>query len=195
MIRLLKRSPKGGFELIPFNDDDTPPYAILSHTWTEGQEVTYNELVAGTGKDKTGYAKICFCVDRAAKDGLQYSWVDTCCINKSTSDELNTIINSMFRYYQRARKCYVYLSDVHVPDEVADAQVFRISWEDALQRSRWFTRGWTLQELLALATVKFLREGVRLGSKISLKQETYEIAKIPIKVIRGHCLSEYSIKE
>jgi hypothetical protein len=78
MMRLLKRSSGGDdFELISFNDDDSPPYATLSHTWTEGQEVTYNELVASTGKDKTGYAKIRFCVDRAAEDGLEYSWVDT----------------------------------------------------------------------------------------------------------------------
>jgi hypothetical protein len=70
MMRLLKRSQNGDLELISFNDNDLPLYAILSHTWTEGQEVTYNELVSGAGKDKTGYAKICFCVDRAAKDGL-----------------------------------------------------------------------------------------------------------------------------
>jgi hypothetical protein len=80
MIRLLKRSPKSDFELISFNNDNTPPYAILSHTWTEGQEVTYSELLAGTSKDKTGYAKIRFCIEKAAEDGLQYSWVDTCCI-------------------------------------------------------------------------------------------------------------------
>ena len=105
MMRLLKRLPNGDFELISFNDDDPPPYAILSHTWTEGQEVTYNELVSGTGKDKIGYAKIRFCVDRAAEDGLQYSWVDTCCINKSTPQELQAAINSMFRWYQGASKC------------------------------------------------------------------------------------------
>jgi hypothetical protein len=81
-------------------------------TWTEAQEVTYNELVSSTGKDKTGYAKIRFCVDRAAEDGLQYSWVDTCSIDKSTSDELSTAINSMFRWYQCSAKCYVYLLDV-----------------------------------------------------------------------------------
>jgi len=69
-MRLLKRLPGGDFELISFNDDDPPLYAILSHTWTEGQEVTYNELVAGTGRDKTGYAKIRFCGERAAADGL-----------------------------------------------------------------------------------------------------------------------------
>jgi hypothetical protein len=195
-MRLLKRSPTGDFELASVNTDDPPPYAILSHTWTEGQEVTYGELVAGTGKKKAGYAKIRFCVEKAAEDGLQYSWVDTCCINKSTSDELSTAINSMFRWYQRASKCYVYLSDVQVPDEVVDVQAFRRTWEDAFRRSRWFTRGWTLQELLAPAIVEFFsKDGRRLGSRISLEQEIYDVTEIPIKALRGQCLSEFSIDE
>jgi hypothetical protein len=77
------------------------------------------------------YNKIRFCVERAAKDGLDYAWVDTCCIDKSTSDELSTAINSMFRWYQRASKCYVYLSDVQMPDEVIDVQTFRMTWDGA----------------------------------------------------------------
>ncbi len=95
---LLKRLPNGDLELFSFTDDNPPPYAILSHTWivTEGQEVTYNELLSGTGKDKTDYTKIRFCVDRAAKDRLQYSCVDTCSIDKSSSDEFSTAIDSMF---------------------------------------------------------------------------------------------------
>ena len=195
-MRLLKRSPGGSFELFSFNDGDPPPYAILSHTWTEDQEVMYSELVAGTRKDKAGYNKIRFCVDRAAEDGLEYSWVDTCCINKSTSDELSTAINSMFRWYQRASKCFVYLSDVQVPDEVVDAQAFRITWEEAFRQSRWFTRGWTLQELLAPATVEFFsKEGKRLGSRISLEREIHEITKIPIGVLRGQSLTEFSVEE
>jgi hypothetical protein len=197
MMRLLKRSPSGDFELVSFNDDDAPPYAILSHTWAEGQEeVTYGELVAGTGKGKTGYNKIHFCVDRAAEDGLEYCWVDTCCINKSIPQELQMAINSMFRYYQHASKCYVYLSDIQVPNEVTNAQAFRITWEDAFRRSRWFTRGWTLQELLAPPTVEFFsKDGKRLGSKISLEQEIYEITKIPVKVLRGQSLSKLSVEE
>jgi len=196
MMRLLKRLPDGDFKLISFNDDDLPLYTILSHTWTEGQESTYNELVAGTGKDKTGYAKIRFCSERAAADSLEYFWVDTCCIDKSTSDELSTAINSMFRWYQRASKCYVYLSDVFVPEEVTDAEAFRITWEEAFRRSRWFTRGWTLQELLAPASVEFFsKEGKRLGSRISLEQEIHEITKIPIRVLRGQSLTEFSVEE
>jgi hypothetical protein len=195
-MRLLKHSPGGDYELVTFNDDDPPPYAILSHTWTAGQEVTYHELVAGTGKNKTGYEKIRFCGDRATQDGLEYFWVDTCCINKSTSDELSAAINSMFRWYQRASKCYVYLPDVHVPREVVDPQAFRITWDNAFRRSAWFTRGWTLQELLAPATVEFFsKEGRRLGCRITLEQEIHEITKVPITALRGQPLSEFSVPE
>jgi hypothetical protein len=194
-MRLLRRKSDGDFELVPFSTDDLPPYAILSHTWTDGEEVTYDELVAGAGKGKAGYAKIRFCGERAAQDGIQYFWVDTCCINRSISQELDTAINSMFRWYQRATMCYVYLSDVQVPDEIIDIQSFRIVWEDAFRQSRWFTRGWTLQELLAPSTVEFFsKEGKRLGSKISLKLEIHKITKVPIGALRGQQrLSEFSV--
>ncbi|KAH7061021.1 kinesin light chain 1 [Paraphoma chrysanthemicola] len=195
-MRLLRRLSSGDFEVASFNDENPPPYAILSHTWTEGQEVTYNELVAGTGKDKTGYDKIRFCGGRAAADGLQYFWVDTCCIDKSTSHELSTAINSMFRWYQRASKCYVYLSDVVVPEEVADAEVFRIMWAEAFRRSQWFTRGWTLQELLAPPCVEFFsKNGKRLGSRISLEQEIHKITKIATGALRGKSLAGFSVEE
>jgi hypothetical protein len=196
-MRLLKRSPDGGLELVRFSDDNNPPpYAILSHTWTEGHEVSYHELVAGTGKDKAGYKKVNFCVDRAHQDGLQYSWVDTCCIDKSTSIEVTTAINSMFRWYQRANKCYVYLSDVEIPSEVTDAQMYPISWEAAFRQSRWFTRGWTLQELLAPPTVEFFsKEGKQLGSRMSLEQEIHKITKLPTEALRGQRLTEFSVEE
>ena len=116
-------------ELTSFSDGLAPPYTIFSHTWIDGQEVTYNELLAGKSTNKAGYTKIRFCSERAAADGLEYFWVDTCCIDKATNDELRTAINSMFRLYQRAVKCYVYLTDVSVPEEVTDAEAFRISWE------------------------------------------------------------------
>jgi hypothetical protein len=82
----------------------------------------------------------------------------------------------MFCWYQRATRCYVYLTDVSVLEEVIDAEAFCISWEQAFRRSRWFIRGWTLQELLAPPSVEFFsREGKYLGSRISLEQEIYEI--------------------
>jgi hypothetical protein len=195
-MRLLERLSSGDFKLVYFNDENPPPYAILSHTWTEGQEVTYNEMVAGTGKDKIGYDKIRFCSGRAAADGLKCFWVDTCCIDKSTSYELSTAINSMFRWYQRASKCYVYLSDVVVPEEVDDAEAFRITWAEAFRRSRWFTRGWTLQELLAPPCVEFFsKNGKRLGSRISLEQEIHQITKIALEALRGRNLAKFSVEE
>ena len=198
MMRLLKRSPRGDIQLVSITDDDNPPpYAILSHTWTDGQEVTYNELVTGTGKDKTGYAKIRFCVERAAKDKIQYCWVDTCCIDKSSQHETQTAINSMFRYYQRATKCYAYLLDVEVSKEVSDAKACPISWMQAFRRSRWFTRGWTLQELLAPASVEFFsKDSQLLGSKISLEREVHEITQIPMAALSGQSrLSSFSVEE
>jgi predicted Zn-ribbon and HTH transcriptional regulator len=196
MMRLLKRLPNGDIQLTTVNNDHPPPYAILSHTWTDGQEVTYNELVAGTGKDKTSYAKIRFCVDRAAADGLDHCWVDTCCIDKSNQQEVQTAINSMFRWYQTARKCYVYLSDVQVPTEVSNAQAFPISWMEAFRRSRWFTRGWTLQELLAPASVGFFsQEGQLLGTRISLEDDIQKITRLPVGALRGHDLTEFSVHE
>ncbi|KAF2818319.1 TPR-like protein [Ophiobolus disseminans] len=196
-MRLLKRLPgDDGFELTTFDDNSAPLYAILSHTWTAGQEITYKELLAGIGINKSGYAKLRFCGDRARADGLQYFWVNTCCIDKATSDELSTAINSMFRWYQRAARCYVYLTDVSVPEEVANPEAYRISWEQAFRHSRWFTRGWTLQELLAPASVEFFsHESKRLGSRISLEQEINEITKIPNRALRGQKLHEFSVEE
>lgn len=195
-MRLIKSVPGGGFKLSTFKDDDIPPYAILSHTWSEGGEITYDELVAGTGKNKAGYAKLRFCGERVAKDDLDYFWVDTCCIDKRDTNELTTALNSMFRWYQRATKCYVYLSDVHVPEEVSDAQAFRITWENAFRRSRWFQRGWTLQELLAPAQVEFFSvNSKQLGSKVTLEQEIHEVTKISISALRHYDLREFSVDE
>ncbi|QSZ32965.1 hypothetical protein DSL72_002548 [Monilinia vaccinii-corymbosi] len=94
-------------------DKNLPAYAILSHTWGEdGSEVTFQDLTNGAGEDKSGYSKIHFCGEQARCDGLRYFWVDTCCIDKSSSAELTEAINSMFNWYRKATRCYVYLSDV-----------------------------------------------------------------------------------
>ena len=197
-MRLLSRSTDHNhLQLTSFDDDDVPPYSILSHTWIDGQEVTYQDLMSGTGKDKSGYTKIKFCVDKAADDGVQYSWVDTCCIDKSTSDELSTAINSMFKWYQRAEKCYVFLSDVHTPEQCTDPETSQIIWEDAFRNSRWFKRGWTLQELLAPGIIEFFsNEGTLLGTKITLEKEIHQVTKIPLAALRGQTpLSEFSIDD
>jgi hypothetical protein len=111
-MRLLKLLGADEFSLIEVPTHNTLPYAILSHTWIHGHEVTYQDLINRVGKYKSGYEKIKFCGEQAAKDGFLYFWVDTCCIDKSNPHELATAINSMFRWYRNAKKCYVYLADV-----------------------------------------------------------------------------------
>ena|SRR6266487_349376 len=109
-MRLLQYNDDGEFSLTQFFDD-IPRYAILSHTWGQ-EEVTFNDMIEGNGARKTGFNKIRFYGEQARCDRLQYFWVDTCYIDKSNAVELQEAINSMFRWYQNAVKCYVYLSDV-----------------------------------------------------------------------------------
>ena len=150
-------------ELQEFFDEKTPPYAILSHTWGN-EEVSFQDLEKRE-TDKAGYSKIKSCCQLAASEGWQYVWIDTCCIDKSSSAELSEAINSMFRWYKRAQVCYAYLSDVDVEDK---SGLFLSS----IRGSRWFTRGWTLQELLAPFMVIFYdKNWTEIGTKASLEQE------------------------
>jgi hypothetical protein len=185
-MRLLTRGEVGEFCLTEFHGDDIPRYAILPHTWgADNEEVTLRDLVEGTGKTKAGYKKLSFCGEQAAVDDLDYFWIDTCCIDKSSSAELSEAINSMFRWYHDASKCYVYLSDV-------SSSTFDLSF----QNSRWFTRGWTLQELIAPACVEFYTsEGELLGDKNSLVQEIAAITGIHDQAIQGRPLSQFGIEE
>ena len=196
-MRLLFRSDNGEYGLTKdlIGDDPTPPYAILSHTWNEGQEVTFEDLMDGIGKTKTGYHKIRFCGQQAELHGLQYFWVDTCCIDKSNKAEEQRAINSMFRFYRNATRCYVYLSDVSTTERETCNQFADCTWESAFRRSRWFTRGWTLQELLAPRLVEFFsKEGIRLGDNCSLKQQIHEVTGIPESALQGARLSQFSDK-
>ncbi|PMD22940.1 hypothetical protein NA56DRAFT_687942 [Hyaloscypha hepaticicola] len=190
-MRLLHYNGDVDFSLTEFFESDMPEYAILSHTW-EGEEVTFEDLQNGTGTKKAGYKKIRFCAEQAKRDGLQYFWVDTCCIDKSSSAELAEAINSMFRWYRLSTKCYVYLPDV----SGTIANTDDLAWEPAFRKSRWFTRGWTLQELIAPTSVEFFcREAKRIGSKSSLEQQIYEITGIPKSALQGAYLSQFSDKE
>ncbi|PQE33503.1 hypothetical protein CJF32_00003387 [Rutstroemia sp. NJR-2017a WRK4] len=194
-MRLLEIKSPGEFSLIQVAAHNTPPYAILSHTWTD-QEVTYQDLISGAGKSKSGYEKIEFCGEQAARDGLRYFWVDTCCIDKSDPAELSKAINSMFRWYRNAKKCYVYLTDVSTPDDDEYIHANQSMWEAAFRSSRWFTRGWTLQELIAPAEVEFFsQERKLLGDKKSLEKPIYEITRIPFQALRGNPFSDFSIAE
>jgi Heterokaryon incompatibility protein (HET) len=105
-MRLLRLEDGGKFSLVEFVGKNIPCYAVLSHTWGLGdEEVTFNDLVNGMGKSKAGYRKIDFCGQQAANDSLRFFWVDTCCIDKSSSAELSEAINSMFCWYQDAAMC------------------------------------------------------------------------------------------
>ena len=126
-----------------FIGDSIPEYVILSHTWGE-DEVTFEDMFTEQFLDKGGFAKLKGSCERAAQDGYKWIWIDTVCINKSSSAELTEAINSMYHWYQSAQICYAYIVDIE-----SDANF------DDFKRSRWFTRGWTLQELLAPRVVEF----------------------------------------
>ena len=192
-MRLLEWKSDGDFSLTKDLIHDIPPYAILSHTWgADTEEVTFEDLTDGTGKSKAGYNKIRFCGEKAAGHNLQYFWVDTCCIDKSSSVKLQEAITSMFRWYRDAARCYVYLSDISI-DECEEEG---LPWESAFRASRWFTRGWTLQELLAPASVEFFsKEGKRLGDKGSLERQIHEITGIAVPALCGTPLSQFSVAE
>jgi hypothetical protein len=175
--------------------EEIPPYAILSHTWGE-QEVVFDDLKdIENAQSKEGYRKIRFCAQQAERDSLNYFWVDTCCIDKANNTELSEAINSMFRWYQNAEKCYVFLSDVE-GKSVEENGKSSSRWKAAFRTSRWFTRGWTLQELVAPRSVEFFsKDGARLGDKESLKQTIHEVTEIPIEALSGTGLSEFDVAE
>jgi hypothetical protein len=118
------------------------------------------------------------------------------CIDKSSSAELTEAINSMFRWYYEAAKCYVYLSDVSKSDCDENDNLLRPTWMSAFRESLWFTRGWTLQELIAPVSVEFFSlEGKRLGDKRSLERQVHEITGISLQALRRNSLSEFSVAE
>lgn len=198
-MRLLRveRDSAGQLSLTEdFVGDNIPKYAILSHTWgADKEEVTFQDLMNRIGGSKSGYKKIDFCRDQAERDGLRYFWVDTCCIDKANSTELAEAINSMFRWYRNAAKCYVYLLDVSTNDHNQVDPSLQ-SWQSAFRKSRWFTRGWTLQELIAPPLVEFFcSNSNRLGDKKSLERQLSEITGIAVSALQGNTLSTFSVKD
>ncbi|KAK4462876.1 heterokaryon incompatibility protein-domain-containing protein [Cladorrhinum samala] len=206
-----------------------PPYVILSHTWGP-DEVSFQDLSQLSKpalKKKTGYDKIAGCCARALEDGYQYVWVDTCCIDKTSSAELSEAINSMYRWYQEAHICYAYMADVTLdlpqasdnmsasfttysstsgrttplPGQSSDASISNgripirtipslLRDYDKLPRtfenSRWFTRGWTLQELIAPPLVEFYaHDWQEIGTKYSLRNVISKVTGIDVRVLEG----------
>lgn len=174
-------------EFAEFFGSDIPDYSILSHTW-ESEEVTFKEMKgrSPTCQQKKGYQKIQSACNYAHGRGQQYIWIDTCCIDKRSSSELSEAINSMYRWYQDARTCYAYLADVPYEDDIADpASRFR--------KSRWFTRGWTLQELIAPQRVAFLSQDWKfIYTRSALSKEISEITTIPEICLRDPALCAYT---
>lgn len=138
------------FKLEEFLDYQAPPYAILSHTWgDDSEELNFRDVEDGNiNKPGIGSVKFRECCRQAIEDKLDYAWIDTCCIDKANNVELSEAINSMFRWYQRARICYAFLSDVPGDEDFRETG-------SKFHSSRWFQRGWTLQELLAPKTMRF----------------------------------------
>jgi hypothetical protein len=179
---------------------DIPRYAILSHTWGEDEsEITFADIEDGwvpimTGLKSAGYRKLIFCGKQAQCDGFRWFWVDSCCIDQQNERELQESIASMFRWYQYAAKCYVYLSDVSFSQPGDRYNLPR--WEYMFQSSRWFTRGWTLQELLAPRMVEFFSaQGEWLGDKQCLEEQLHRITKIPVEALRGKPLQIFPVEE
>ena len=138
-MRLLHFNDSGKLVFTDFSGRTLPPYAILSHRWgSEDSEVLFEDLVHNSYKRKTDYRKIEFCAKQATQDQLQYFWIDTCCINKWNRRELSKAVNSMYRWYQLAAKCYVFLPDVSV--STAKDELQQSTWEVRFRASEWFTR-------------------------------------------------------
>ena len=172
-------------ELKYFNtvDDVEDGYAILSHVWQE-KEQTFQEVKALTSAPATSsddtprlrtHPKIRnFCM-LAEKHGYSWAWIDTCCIDKTSSAELSEAINSMYQWYERAAVCYAYLFDV------ADGNLGAGS---PFHTSKWFKRGWTLQELIAPTSLLFvLKDWTILGTRTQLVSAIEEITTIDADVL------------
>ncbi|EAW14126.1 HET domain protein [Aspergillus clavatus NRRL 1] len=163
-------------KLTEFLGEDVPPYAVLSHRWQD-EEVTFQDIQSGISQGKKGYEKVLACCTQAQRGGLDYVWVDTFCIDKTSSAELSESLNSMYDWYHKAQVCYAFLCDVF-ETSVTD--------EGSFKDSVWFTRGWTLQELLAPTQVEFFSaEWHSLGTKSDLKEIIGKITGIQQEVLDG----------
>ncbi len=162
-------------------------YAILSHTWEKDEEVHYGEFNNRGAREKRGWQKIRKTCQLALNDGFDFAWVDTCCIDRKSSAELTEAINSMFPWYTESEICYTYLADYDASDPDAE-----------MSKSRWFTRGWTLQELIAPARVHFYDKSWNsIGTRDVLSPQLSPITGIEQDVLlasKGRHLEELMIR-
>ncbi len=167
-------------KLEKFLASNLPPYAILSHTWKDDEELTLEDVEEGrTDKPGIGSMKLQRSCEQAKKDDLGYIWIDACCIDKRDYVELGEAINSMFRWYKRAKICYAYLSDVASNDDPRNIN-------SEFRKSRWFKRGWTLQELLAPKKLQFYSSDWQcLGTKAQMYNTVEEMTGISHQFLLG----------
>ncbi|KAK3319270.1 heterokaryon incompatibility protein-domain-containing protein [Apodospora peruviana] len=167
-----------------FADPVQVPYAILSHTWGDS-EISFQDISQLTDnlplRETAAFAKIQNACNMTISHGLEYIWIDTCCIDKSSSAELSEAINSMFQWYKSAIVCFVFLFDLPAVGEGEDES---IALHRNFEHCRWWERGWTLQELIAPANVLFFDVAWTLrGSKLELGQQIREITGIDILIL------------
>ena len=187
-----------------FRDEESrPQYAIVSHRWEE-EEVTFQDMNGddinhvSTLQDKKGYQKNVACAAQARKDGLDYFWIDTCCINKLSSAELSEAINSMFRWYRDSAICYAYLCDLprYDPSMAQSEAESLMSTVERFRESVWFTRGWTLQELIAPRRLVFYcNDWSEFGSRDSWADVIRDITRIPNSILHGGDILDVSIAQ
>ena len=171
-------------------DDEATDYAILSHRWTE-QEVDYDEMhglprMVQDERDKIrqrlGYQKILDSCEQAKKDKYEWLWIDTCCIDKRSSAELSEAINSMYRWYENSRVCYAYLHDL--ADESFPTASNNQRHPHTNGWPEWFSRGWTLQEMIAPRDVQFFnRKWQPIGDKTGLAPILANITRVPVHIL------------
>lgn len=158
-------------------------YAILSHTW-EKDEVEFQEMLAESRParllTKAGFLKIKKTCEVAKEKGYAYAWVDTCCIDKTSSAALSEAINSMFHWYKESSLCLAYLSDLKANNfELPESQT-----SELMRDCVWFTRGWTLQELIGPEELDFYdQEWNFRGSKKTLRHELSKITGIDVDIL------------
>ncbi|KAL7943747.1 hypothetical protein V8C42DRAFT_358978 [Trichoderma barbatum] len=169
------------FKLEEFAENSIPPYAILSHTWgADAEELTFRDVEKGEiNKPGVGSTKFHGCCLQAKQDKLDYAWIDTCCIDKTNLVELSEAINSMFRWYNLASVCYAYLADVPGDDNPTQKG-------SKFGASRWFRRGWTLQELLAPKHLRFYNSNWKhIGTKGTMCTAIMNITHVPRQFLLG----------
>ncbi|TBU26281.1 HET-domain-containing protein [Dichomitus squalens] len=126
----------------------------------------------------------------AREAGYDYLWIDSCCIDKTSSSELSEAINSMYLWYGIAKECYAYLADVPPGEDPRSA-------DSRFRLSRWFTRGWTLQELISPHRLQFLsKDWEVIGTKATLVDLVEEITTVPREaLLHLESLDDFSVAQ